>query len=117
MEAVSNNKIAILKENYPENKLTEDDQNHIVKELGKMFRRTLKEELPHLMFIWLGGGTLIYVYDYQQSCQWLLEDIDNRRLESGVRLQATVARYLPEAVKVTLRTKEKVYKSPDELIK
>jgi hypothetical protein len=117
MEAVTNIKIAIFKENYPEDKLTEDDQNHILKELGRLFRRTPKEELPHLISIRLGGDALIYVCDYEQSGQWLITDIDNHRLQSGARLQATVARNLPDAVKVALRTKDKFSKSPNGLQK
>jgi hypothetical protein len=34
---VTNTQIAIFKESYPEDKLTEDDQNHIVEELGRLF--------------------------------------------------------------------------------
>jgi hypothetical protein len=42
-EALTNIKIAIFKENYPEDKLTEDEQEHTLKELGRVFRGTLKK--------------------------------------------------------------------------
>jgi hypothetical protein len=34
---LTNVKIAILKENYPEEKLTEDEQDLILEELGRVF--------------------------------------------------------------------------------
>jgi hypothetical protein len=41
-EALTNVKIAILKENYPEEKLTEDEQDLILEELGRVVRGTPK---------------------------------------------------------------------------
>jgi hypothetical protein len=40
-EALTDIKIAIFKETYPEDKLNEDDQTHILEELGKVLLRTL----------------------------------------------------------------------------
>jgi hypothetical protein len=37
-EALTNVKIAILKENYPEEKLTEDEQDLTLEELRRVFR-------------------------------------------------------------------------------
>jgi hypothetical protein len=68
-EALANMKIAIFKENYPEDKLTEEDQGHILEELERVFCRTLKGELPHLRSFRLEGGALMYVYADQQSVQ------------------------------------------------
>jgi hypothetical protein len=48
---------------------------------------------------------------------WLIRATDNHRLGSGVRLKATYARNLPKPVKVVLRTRDKVAKSPDKLLK
>jgi hypothetical protein len=47
-EALTNIKITIFRETYPEDKLTEDDQDSILENLGEVLRRTPKEELPHL---------------------------------------------------------------------
>jgi hypothetical protein len=40
--------VAIIKENYLEDNITEDEQDLILKELGKVFSMTPKEELLHL---------------------------------------------------------------------
>jgi hypothetical protein len=42
---------------------------------------------------------------------------DNQRLGSGVRPEATNDRHLPRFVKVALRTKARVAKSPHKLLK
>jgi hypothetical protein len=63
-EALTNIKIAISKESYPEDKLNEDDQKNILEELGKVLRRTPSDELPLLNSYRLEGGALIYIYIY-----------------------------------------------------
>jgi hypothetical protein len=69
-EALTNMKIAIFKETYREEKLTEDDQDSILEILGeRMLRRTPKEEQPHLKSYRLMGGALIYACANQQSGQ------------------------------------------------
>jgi hypothetical protein len=47
-EALTNIKIAIFKETYPEDKLTEDEQDSILEEMGRVLRGTTIGELPHL---------------------------------------------------------------------
>jgi hypothetical protein len=113
-EALTNIKIAIFKENYPDDKLTKDDRERILEELGRAFRGTPKRELPHLRSFRLEGGALMYVCTNQQSDQWLIRATDNHRLGSGARLKATDARNLPKPIKVALRTRDKVAKSPEE---
>jgi hypothetical protein len=55
-EALTNIKIAIFKENYPEDKLTKDNQDQILDELGRVFCGTPKgEQLPHLRSFKAGG--------------------------------------------------------------
>jgi hypothetical protein len=107
-EAVTNIKIAIFREKYAEDKLTEDDQNSILEVLGEVFRRTPIGELPHLKSYRQEGDALIYICAVQQSGQWLIKAIDNHRLESGSRMKATDARNLPKPVKVALRIRDKV---------
>jgi hypothetical protein len=41
-DALTNDKTAILKENYPEKKLTEDEQDLILEEMESVFHGTLK---------------------------------------------------------------------------
>jgi hypothetical protein len=53
----------------------------------------------------------------KQSGQWPIETANKHRLGSVARLKATDARNLPMPVKVALRMKDKVAKSPDELLK
>jgi hypothetical protein len=55
-EALTNIKIAIFRETYPEDKPTEDNQTSILEELGRMLHRTLIGELPHLKSHRLEGG-------------------------------------------------------------
>jgi hypothetical protein len=55
-EVLTNIKIVIFKEAYPEDKLTEDDLNNILEELGRELRGTPLGELPHLKSYRLGGG-------------------------------------------------------------
>lgn len=116
-EALTYVKIAIFRETYPEGKITEDDQNCILEELGRVFRATPVGELPHLKSYRLEGGALIYMCANQQSGQWLVKAIDNHMLESGARLKATDARNLPKSVKVALRTGDKLAQTNDELLK
>jgi hypothetical protein len=47
-EILTNNKTAIFHKNYPEDKLADDDKDHILEELGRVFRGSPKKELPHL---------------------------------------------------------------------
>jgi hypothetical protein len=79
-EALTSTKIAIFKKTYPEDKLTEHDQDNILEELGKELRGTPVGELPHLISYRLEGGALIYVCADQQSGKWLIRAIDNYRL-------------------------------------
>lgn len=106
-EAVAN----ICKENYPEDKLTEDEQDLILEELGRVLCWTPKGELLHLRSFRQEG-----LCTDKQSSQCLIKAIDNHRLGSGARLKATVGRNLIKAVEVILRTKNKIIKSLDELL-
>jgi hypothetical protein len=85
-------------------------------ELGKVLRRTLLGELPHLKSYRLEGGALIYTCGDQQSGQWLIIAIDNHRLGSGARLKATDARNLPKPIKVALRVRDNVAQTQNELL-
>jgi hypothetical protein len=116
-EVLTNIKIAIIKENHPEDKLTKDEQDQTLDELGRVFCGTPKGELPHLRYFRLEGGALIYVCADQESGQWLTKATDNHRLISGPRLKATDARNFLKPVKVALRTKYKVANRPNELLK
>jgi hypothetical protein len=113
---MTNIKIPILKETYPEDKLNEDDQTYFLEELGKVLCRTPIGELPHRKSYRLEGGTLIYRCADQQSSQWLVKAIDNHRLGTGAKLKVTGARNLPKPVKVALRTRDKVIQTQDELL-
>jgi hypothetical protein len=82
-----------------------------------VLRSTQIGELPRLQSYRLEGGALIYICADQQSGQWLIKAIDNHRLESGVRLKATIARNLPKTIKVALRIRDKVAQNQEELLK
>jgi hypothetical protein len=112
---LTNTKIVIFKETYPEDKLTEHDQDNILEELGKVLRGTPRGELPHPISHRLEGGALLFVCAEQQYGQWLIRAIDNYRLGTGAILKAT-ARNLPKPVKVALRTRGKVAQSHNELL-
>jgi hypothetical protein len=110
-------KIGIFKEMYSEEKLTEQDQESILEELGRVLHGNPVGELPHLKSNRLEGGALLYIYMCadQQSSQCLIRAIDNHRLTSGARLKATDVRNLPKPVKVVFRTRDKVAHTQDEL--
>jgi hypothetical protein len=59
------------------------------------------------------GGRYIYM---RRPTIWL-RAIDNHRLGSGARLEATDARNLPKPVKVTLRTRNKFAQTQNELLR
>jgi hypothetical protein len=59
-EALTNLKIAIFRETYPEDRITEDDRDSMLEILGEALRRTPLVELPCLKSYRLEGGTLIY---------------------------------------------------------
>jgi hypothetical protein len=66
-EALTNIKIVIFKESYPEDKLIEDNlSSSILEELGRVLRGT-PTELPHLKSSRLEGGALIYIYILQRT--------------------------------------------------
>jgi hypothetical protein len=58
--ALTNVRVAIFKDTFPEDQVTENDQDCILEELGKMLRRT-PIELPHLKSYRLEGDALIYI--------------------------------------------------------
>jgi hypothetical protein len=116
-EALTNIKVAIFKDTFPEDKVTVNDQDCILEELGKMLRRTPTGELPHLKSYRLEGGALIYTCADQQSSQRLIRAIDNHRLGSRARLKATDARNLPKPIKMALRVRDKVAQTQDELLR
>jgi hypothetical protein len=60
-EALTNINIDIFKETYPEDKLTEQDQEIILVELGRVWHGTPIGELSHLQSCTLKGGALIYM--------------------------------------------------------
>jgi hypothetical protein len=61
-EALTNTKTAIFRETYPEDKLTQHDQDNILEEVDKALRGTPLGELPHLMSYRPEGGGLKYIY-------------------------------------------------------
>jgi hypothetical protein len=63
-ETLTNIKIDIFRETYPEDKLIEDDQNCILEVPGRVLHGTPIGELPHLKSYRLEGGPLIYIYIY-----------------------------------------------------
>jgi hypothetical protein len=81
-EALTNIKIAIFRKTYPEDKLTEDEQNCVLEVMGEVLRGTPIGELPHLKSYRLQGGALIYLCADQHFGQWLVKAIDNCRAES-----------------------------------
>jgi hypothetical protein len=93
-EALTNVKIAILKENYPEDKLSEEDQDLILAEIVRVFRMTPRDRLLQFRSYRLERGMLIHVCADQQSGQWLTEAINERRLGKGTVLKATDAKDL-----------------------
>jgi hypothetical protein len=115
-KALTNIKVAIFRETYPEDKLKEDDQNSILEVLGEVLCRTSIGEISHLKSYRLEGGALIYMCADQQSDQWLVKAIDNHRLESRARLKATGARNLPKPIKGALRIRDKVAQNQEELL-
>jgi hypothetical protein len=88
-----------------------------MEELGRMLRRTPIGEIPHLKSYRLEGGALLYICADQQSDQWLIRAIDNHRLGSGARMNATDTRNLPKPIKVALRVRYKVAQTQDELLR
>jgi hypothetical protein len=108
--------MAIFKELYPEDRLNEDDQWSILDVLGEVLHKTPVEELPQLKSYRLEGGALIYISADQQSGQWLSKAINNHRLKTGTMLKVTEARNLPKPVKVTLRVRDNVAQTQDELL-
>jgi hypothetical protein len=111
-EALTNIKIAIFKETYPEDKLTKHDLESILEELGRVLHGTPVGELPHLKAYILDRGAHIYRCADQQSGQWLVRATDNHRLGSGARLKATDATNLPKPVKSSSQDKRQSGPNP-----
>jgi hypothetical protein len=56
---LTNIRITIFRHSYSENNITEDDQNYILEESGRVLRGDPVRELPHLKSYTLDGGALI----------------------------------------------------------
>jgi hypothetical protein len=76
---MTNIKIAVFNENHPDDKLTENNQDQILDELGRVFCGTPKEELPYLRALRLEGDAL-NSHMHQQSSQWLIRATEYHRL-------------------------------------
>jgi hypothetical protein len=114
---LTNVRIAILKDDYPEAKLSEKEQDLIPAEIAGAFRTTPKERLPRLRSYRLEGGALIYVCTDQQSGQWLTEAVNGHRFREGTLLKAMDARDLPRPVKMAIRTWDKQSDDTEELLR
>jgi hypothetical protein len=66
-EALTSFKIAIFRETYPEDKLTEEDRDSILEILGEALCRTPLGKLPRMKSYRLEGGALICTCVDQQS--------------------------------------------------
>jgi hypothetical protein len=106
---LTNIRVAILNENYPEDKLSEEDQELILDRITGAFRTTPKGNLPQLRSYRLEGGALMYICAYQQSGQWLKNAMHGHKLRQGTTLRA-------KPVKMDLRTGDKQSKDTKELL-
>jgi hypothetical protein len=114
---LTNFKVAIFRETYPEDRVREEARDSILESLGEALRRTPLGELLRLKSYRLEGGALIYLCVDPQSGQWLIRAVDNNELGSRGKLKATEAKNLPKPVKVALRVRENIAKNSEELLK
>jgi hypothetical protein len=114
---LTNVKIAILKENYPEDKLSGEEQDLIMAETAGAFLSTPRERRLRIRSYRLESGTLIYVCTEQQSGHWLIEAINGHRLREGTMLKAIDTKDLLRPVKMALRTRDKQSKDTEELLR
>jgi hypothetical protein len=74
-EALTNIKIVIFRETFPEDKLNEGDQNSILEVLGEVLSRTPIGELPHLKSFRLEGGHLFICTPTNSQVNGLLKPL------------------------------------------
>lgn len=106
-EALTNAETAILKENYPEDKLSEEKYDLILAEIMEAFKSIPRHSLLLLRFYRLKGRQLTYVCTNQQSGHWLNEAINDHRFGKGTMLMATDAKDLWRSIKMALKTWDK----------
>jgi hypothetical protein len=113
---LNNIRVAILKENYPEDKLSEENQGLILDRIAGTFRTTPEGILPRLRSYRLEGGAFIYICAEQQSGQWLKNAMHGHKLREGTTLRAIDTKDLPKPVKMSLRTGDKQSTDTKELV-
>lgn len=101
---MTNVKISILKDNYPQDKLSEKEQDLILTEVMVcLFRSTSRDKLPQFRSYRLEGNAFIYICADQQTGHWLIEATDGHKLGEPIMLKETDAKDLPRSVKMALR--------------
>jgi hypothetical protein len=114
-DALTNIRVAI-KENYPEDKLSEEEQDLILDRIAGAFRTTPEGNLPRLRSYRLEGGALMRICADHQSRQWLKNAMHGHKLREGTTLTVIDAKDLPKPVKMALRTGDKQSKDIKELL-
>lgn len=94
-------------ENYPGDKLSEEEKGPIMAEIAGAFRSIPMERLPWLRCYGLEGGALTYVCADQESGDWFIQTINWHRFGKETVLKATEAKDILRPVKMTLRTWDK----------
>jgi hypothetical protein len=97
-EALTNVRIAILKENYPQDRLSKEDQVLILAKTTGILNNT-QGRTPATQILQTGRGALMYVCADQWSCESLIQAIN------GHQPKAMNAKDLLKLVKMALRTR------------
>jgi hypothetical protein len=117
-DAVSNFKMAIVREKYPEDKLVEEYIKDIQSEiLRNVVGAKPGEPLPLLKTLTLQEGALIYFCDNQESCNWLSTHINGTKLRDKFVLKVKETSNLPKPIKMAFKTKDIITKNPEVLFR
>jgi hypothetical protein len=119
---LTNIRITIFRQTYPENNITEDDQNYILEELGRVLRGDPVRELPHLKSYTLERGTdwdshiIIKVTSYiiitglsQVTIKALMNPGEKAVLDRASISEGEFSLQLGNKIKRGLRRQKKIY--------
>lgn len=117
--AVKSRKMAVVKDSFPNEKLSSQDSDRIQLEiLEKIDSSSPSGSFPKFQGFALNTGALIFYCDDDFSVDWLTQTFNNNsQVLEGATLKVLSASDLPKPVKVAFRTRDVHTKEPSVLLR
>ena len=116
--AVKAFKMAIVKETFPSDRLSNEDFDRVQMEiLRKTDVTPLEGHMPKILRSTLQAGAAIILCNDEETANWLNENFHGNKEVVGTALKVLSASSLPKPVKVAFKTKDTYTKEPALLLK